>query len=94
MSSSFFESVSDLPEVVVKTFEHKVYYDDNNRIIDVTYDTVEGNYIIITQEEFDACNSKREDYTVIEGKLVFSPPAKRTWNLKQEELARNPYVTS
>ena len=73
---------------------HKLYYDEKGAIIDISYDLLEHDYIIITQAQFDACNQKREDYSVIDGVLEFTPPKQRTWGLTQQELSRNPYVKS
>ena len=93
MSSAFFEAAQAQQSAVTKP-EHKLYYSEDGSIIDISYDLLEHDYIVITQDEFDACNSKRDDYTVIENKLTFSPPKQRTWGLTQQELARNPYVKS
>ena len=88
--STFFE-VADLMQTS-NAKSYKLYYDDKGAIIDITYDELAGDYIVITQEQFDACNQKRLDYIVIEGKLEFTPPKQRTWSLTQEELERNPYI--
>jgi len=88
--STFFE-VADLMKSGT-TPTHKLYYDDDGAIIDISYDVLEGSYIEITNSEFDACNQKRGDYKVVDGKLEFTPPKQRTWNLTQEELSRNPYI--
>ena len=93
MSSTFFEA-SQAQQSAVTKLEHKLYYSEDGSIIDISYDVLEHDYIVITQDEFDACNSKRDDYTVVENKLTFSPPKQRTWGLTQQELARNPYVKS
>ena len=93
MSSTFFEAAQAQQSAVTK-LEHKLYYSEDGSIIDISYDLLEHDYIVITQDEFDACNSKRDDYTVVENKLTFSPPKQRTWGLTQQELARNPYVKS
>lgn len=88
--SSFFEVAHTMKTAVAP--KHRLYYDQDGAIIDITYDELTGDYIIITQDEFDACNQKRWDYTVVEGKLEFTPPKQRTWNLTQQELERNPYI--
>jgi len=93
MSSTFFEEAQAQQSAVTK-LEHKLYYSEDGSIIDISYDLLEHDYIVITQDEFDACNNKRDDYTVVENKLTFSPPKQRTWGLTQQELARNPYVKS
>ena len=93
MSSTFFEAAQAQQSAVTK-LEHKLYYSEDGSIIDISYDVLEHDYIVITQNEFDACNSKRDDYTVVENKLTFSPPKQRTWGLTQQELSRNPYVKS
>ena len=93
MSSTFFEAAQAQQSAVTK-LEHKLYYSEDGSIIDISYDVLEHDYIVITQDEFDACNSKRDDYTVVENKLTFSPPKQRTWGLTQQELSRNPYVKS
>ena len=93
MSSTFFEAAQAQQSAVTK-LEHKLYYSEDGSIIDISYDLLEHDYIVITQDEFDACNSKRDDYTVVENKLTFSPPKQRTWGLTQQELSRNPYVKS
>jgi hypothetical protein len=91
--STFFE-VADQIQSPAPLPTHKLYYDEKGAIIDISYDLLEHDYIVITQDEFDACNNKRDDYTVIENKLTFTPPKQRTWGLIQQELARNPYVKS
>lgn len=88
--STFFE-VADLMQTS-NAKSYKLYYDDKGAIIDICYDIIEGNYIEISQTQFDACNQKRGDYSVIDGKLEFTPPKQRTWNLTQDELERNPYI--
>lgn len=90
--STFFEVADQMQSSNTKS--HKLYYDDKGAIIDISYDILEGNYIDISQEQFDACNQKREDYSVIDGVLEFTPPKQRTWGLTQQELVRNPYVKS
>jgi len=93
MSSAFFEAAQAQQSTATK-LEHKLYYSKDGSIIDISYDVLDHDYIVITQDEFDACNNKRDDYTVVENKLTFSPPKQRTWGLTQQELARNPYVKS
>ena len=88
--STFFEVADQIQTSTPKS--HRLYYDDKGAIIDITYDELAGDYIVITQDQFDACNQKRLDYTVVEGKLEFTPPKQRTWSLTQAELERNPYI--
>jgi len=90
MSSAFFQVVQTLQPSATK--EHKLYYNEDGSIIDISYDLLEYDYIVITQDEFDACNQKRTDYRVIDGILEFTPPKQRTWGLTQQELSRNPYI--
>jgi len=93
MSSAFFEVADTLQtQSVQKT--HKLYYDDQGCIIDISYDVLSGNYIEITEDQYSMCYQKRDDYTVVDEKLEFTPPKQRTWALTQQELARNPYVKS
>jgi len=93
MSNTFFEVAGNMQtQPANKT--HKLYYSEDGSIIDISYDVLEHNYIVITQDEFDACNNKRDNYIVVENKLTFSPPKQRTWGLTQQELLRNPYVKS
>ena len=89
--STFFEVADQMVSGNTKT-EIKLYYSTDGSIIDISYELLDGDYIVLTQSEYDACNQKRGDYTVVEGKLQFTPPKQRTWNLKQEELSRNPYI--
>jgi len=91
--SLFFE-VANLLDSDTSTNEIRLYYDEDGSILDITTNTAQGQHIVITQEQYDACNQKRENYTVIENELVFTPPKQRTWNLTQQELERNPYVKS
>ena len=67
MSNAFFEALSESLEQATEhaTKEHKLYYSEDGTIIDVSYDVLAHDYIIIIQDEFDACNHKREDYTVV-----------------------------
>ena len=90
--STFFEVADQMQASTPPT--HKLYYNEKGAIIVISYDVLEHDYIVITQDEFDACNNKRDDYSVIENKLKFTPPKQRTWGLTQQELARNPYVKS
>ena len=91
MSSAFFEAATNI-QTPVSRKSHKLYFDDEGCIIDISYDVLEHAYIVITQDEFDACNNKRDDYTVVENKLTFSPPKQRAWGLVQKDLSRNPYI--
>ena len=91
--SLFFE-VANLIDTTTNKHEIRLYYDEDGVILDITTNNAQGQHIIITQEQYDACYQKRDDYTVIDEKLVFTPPKQRTWGLTQEELERNPYVKS
>ena len=64
----------------------------NTSVMDISYDVLPGNYIEITEDEYSMCYQKRQDYTIIENKLTFSPPKQRTWGLVQKDLSRNPYI--
>lgn len=90
--SEFFEVADALDNTSQKIMQHRLYFDDEGAIIDISYDDRDENFIIITEDEYNACYMKRDDYTVINQKLVFTPPKRRNWHLKQEELARNPYT--
>lgn len=96
-NSAFFEAVNNQIQTPPQ-LEFRLLYDAKGVIINIIHalvDTVEtNNYIVITQSEYDACNTVRDRYIVIDGKLVFSPTIKRSWYLEQDELARNPYVKS
>lgn len=93
--STFFE-LQDIFTDIPMPREYRLFYDAQGAIIEITHVPVDTedltDYIVITQDQFDACNQKRENYTVIDGKLEFTPPKMRTWNLTQEELSRNPYI--
>lgn len=91
---SLFFDVAHIIDTTVSKPEIRLYFDEDGGILDITTNTAQGQYIVITQEQFDACYQKREDYTVIDEQLVFTPPKQRTWGLIQQELARNPYVKS
>ena len=91
--SLFFE-VANLIDSNTSVSEIRLYYAEDGSILDITTNTAQGQHIVITQEQYDACNQKRENYTVVENELVFTPPKQRTWGLTQQELARNPYVKS
>ena len=93
MSSAFFEVADQLKPPSTKKI-HKLYYDDQGCIIDISYDVLSGNYIEITEDQYSMCYQKRDDYTVVDKKLEFKPPKQRTWALTQQELSRNPYVKS
>ena len=88
--SSFFEVVDTMKTAVAP--KHRLYYDQDGAIIDITYDELTGDYIIITQDEFDGPNMKRLDYTVVEGKLEFTIPKQRTWNLHNRNLKGTLYM--
>ena len=90
--SEFFEVADALDNTSQKIMQHRLYFDDEGAIIDISYEEHEGNFIIITEDEYNACYMKRNDYTVIDQKLVFTPPKRRNWYLKQDKLARNPYT--
>lgn len=91
--SLFFDVANQIDSTTINR-EIRLYYDEDGSILDITTNSVQGQHIIITQEQFDACNQKRENYTVVDENLVFTPPKQRTWSLTQEELERNPYVKS
>ncbi len=91
MSSAFFEAATNI-QTSIERKSHKLYFDDEGCIIDISYDVLPGNYIEITEDEYSMCYQKRQDYTVIENKLTFSPPKQRTWGLVQKDLSRNPYI--
>ena len=107
MNSSFFEAMNNIKTVPVE-YVNRLFYDDKGRLVGTDTITIdqkdntiewqilygEVSFITITSEEKDMCQSKLQDYTIIDEKLVFSPPANRTWNLEQNELTRNPYVKS
>ena len=92
MSSSFFEAQHIFESAPSQ--EIRLYYNQEGVILDKKYvakDLLEESlYIVITQEQYDAINFKR--HRVIEKELVWINPKKTHWFLKQEELARNPYV--
>ena len=90
--STFFEVADQMQTNTPPT--HKLYYDENGAILRISYDVLDGEYIEITEDEYSMCYQKQNDYTVIDGKLTFTPPKQRTWGLTQQELARNPYVKS
>jgi hypothetical protein len=89
--SSFFEVADQLATTNTKKI-HKLYYDEKGAILRISYDLLDGEYIEISENEYSMCHQKQNDYTVIDGKLKFTPPKQRTWNLTQDELRRNPYI--
>jgi len=89
--SSFFEVADQLATTNTKKI-HKLYYDEKVAILRISYDVLDGEYIEISENEYSMCHQKQNDYTVIDGKLEFTPPKQRTWNLTQDELRRNPYI--
>jgi hypothetical protein len=89
--SSFFEVADQLATTNTKKI-HKLYYDEKGAILRISYDLLDGEYIEISENEYSMCHQKQNDYTVIDGKLEFTPPKQRTWNLTQDELRRNPYI--
>ena len=92
MNSSFFDAIINVETTINKPVEYKVYYAEDSSIIEITTEEREGKYIVITQLEYDACMQKQNEYKVEEEKLIFSPPVQKTWNLQQQDLARNPYL--
>ena len=91
MSSAFFEAVTNI-QTPIERKSHKLYYDEKGAILRISYDLLDGEYIEISENEYSMCHQKQNDYTVIDGKLKFTPPKQRTWNLTQDELRRNPYI--
>ena len=89
--SSFFEVADQLATTNTKKI-HKLYYDEKGAILRISYDLLDGEYIEISENEYSMCHQIQNDYTVIDGKLEFTPPKQRTWNLTQDELRRNPYI--
>ena len=92
MSSSFFEAQHVFESA--PPLEIRLYHDKEGVILNKKYvakDLLEDSlYIVITQEQYDAVNYKR--HRVIDKELVWITPKTTYWFLKQEELARNPYV--
>jgi hypothetical protein len=92
MSSSFFEAQHVFESA--PPLEIRLYHDKEGVILDKKYvkkDLSENKtYIVITQDQYDGINFKR--HRVIGKELVWITPKKTNWFLKQEELARNPYV--
>lgn len=93
--SNFFD-VADGMKTQPVVREFRLYYNADGAIIDcvhvVASDAATGDYIVITQEQFDAIHQKRHDYTVVDNKVEFTPPKPRGWHLTQEQLSRNPYT--
>lgn len=92
MSSSFFEAQHVFESA--SPLEIRLYFNEEGVILDKKYvkkDLSEDKtYIVITQEQYDAINFER--HRVIDKELVWITPKTTHWFLKQEELARNPYV--
>jgi len=92
MSSSFFEAQHVFESA--PPLQIRLYYNKDGVILDKKYvkkDLSENKtYIVITQEQYDAINLER--HRVIDKELVWITPKTTHWFLKQEELARNPYV--
>ena len=59
---------ANVQQVVKKELEFRVYYDDEGKIITYTTENLEGNYIVISRDQF---NLARHDARVIKGKLVY-----------------------
>ena len=89
--SSFFEVADQLATTNTNKI-HKLYYDEKGAILRISYDLLDGEYIEISENEYSMCHQKQNDYTVIDGKLEFTPPKQRTWNLTQDKLRRKPYI--
>ena len=51
MSSAFFEAVTNI-QTPIERKSHKLYYDDEGCIMDISYDVLPGNYIEITEDEY------------------------------------------
>ena len=92
--STFFD-VAQVIDTTRTSTVYRLYFAEDGSILNITINKIaQGQHIEITQEQYDACYQKLQDYIVIENELVFTPPKQRTWNLTQQELERNPYVKS
>ncbi len=57
MSSAFFEAATNI-QTSIERKSHKLYFDDEGCIIDISYDVLPGNYIEITEDT--ACAIKKD----------------------------------
>ena len=98
MSEAFFQAISELVDTVKPEFEYRLFYDADGAIISIERAIVseidERDYITISQNQYDAVHAKTHDYRVIDSKLILYVPDRRYWDLKQEDLTRNPYICS
>ena len=66
--SNFWEAIKGRKGVTPRTeYEYRVYYRDDGSIVDYTSGEMEGNYIVITKQEFA---EGRFDVYVRDGKLI------------------------
>lgn len=63
------ELAKQKPEQVKKILEYKAYYNSDGTIITYTTEALQGDYIIISKEQFDQA---RPDAIVRNGKLTFT----------------------
>ena len=95
MSSEFFKALESYSHINI-LYESRLKYNNNGVIISAntvdcaTEDSEE--YIIITRDQCDIINNAPSMYRVVNGEVIYSPPAVRLWYQSQSELSSNPYI--
>lgn len=74
------------------TPEYKVYYDDGGHIISYSVDQLDGNYIVISAEQYA---EGRHDARVEDGKLIYTHTQEYTFKLhKTDKNCTGSYSTT
>lgn len=68
-----------------KSIEYRVYYGDDGKVITYTTETLPGNYIIISREQWVEA---RHDALVIAGKLVYTHTKRNVIKLEHGDTGR------
>lgn len=98
MSKAFFEAIESNPDLFkpLTVFEFRLFYKEDGEIIEIQHVDEslpsEGDYMVITQAEFENCHNRLSVFKVHEGELKHFPPAHRSWFLEQHELDINPWI--
>lgn len=68
--------LGSLSEVKSEPIQYRLYYDENGRVITYTCDKLEGNFIIVTAEQFAEA---RSDVIIRDGKIVYTHRVHNTY---------------
>jgi hypothetical protein len=97
MSNAFFEAVESNPDLfkAPAVIEFRAFYKQDGEIIEIQQVDQslpsEGDYIVITEAEYENCYYRLSVFKMRDGELKHFPPAHRSWYLEQHELDMNPW---